>query len=78
MTFHSFAAERGRAICDSSAMTILRPTTDEETTALRVFDEISDQRVSFTDCISFALMKQHGLQRAFTFDRHFASADFGL
>ena len=75
---HSFAADRGRAIYDSSVLTILRPTADDETAALARFEKLGDQRVSFTDCVSFALMKQHGLQRAFTFDRHFVSAGFDV
>jgi hypothetical protein len=29
-----------------------------------------------TDCVSFALMRRHDLNRAFTFDRHFADAGF--
>ena len=75
---HSFAADRARAIYDSSVMTILRPTAGDETAALGLFEKFADQKVSFTDCISFALMKHHDLQRAFTFDRHFASAGFSI
>jgi uncharacterized protein len=36
----------------------------------------SDQRVSFTDCISFVLMKRERVKIAFTFDRHFSLAGF--
>ena len=32
---------------------------------------IADQEVSFTDCVSFALMREAGIRRAFSFDRHF-------
>jgi len=32
--------------------------------------------VSFTDCVSFSLMRRYKLSRVFTFDRHFAAAGF--
>ena len=75
---HSFAAARARSIYDSSVLTILRPTAGDERAALGLFEKFADQKVSFTDCISFALMKQHAMKRAFTFDRHFASAGFSI
>jgi uncharacterized protein len=36
----------------------------------------ADQRVSFTDCISFVMMKRERVKIAFTFDRHFSLAGF--
>ena len=47
-----------------------------EKRALGFFEKFADQDVSFTDCVSFALMNQHDIERAFTFDRHFALAGF--
>jgi len=41
----------------SKALTILRPEPDEERRALELFKKYGDQRVSFTDCVSFVLMK---------------------
>jgi uncharacterized protein len=75
---HSFAAERARALYDSSVLTILRPTDVDEKASLTLFEKLADQRVSFTDCVSFALMKRQGLRRAFTFDRHFTGAGFEI
>ncbi len=75
---HPFAADRARSIYNSLVLTILRPTANDETAALGLFEQFADQKVSFTDCISFALMRQHDLERAFTFDRHFASAGFNI
>ncbi len=43
-----------------------------------LFAKFAGQKVSFTDCVSFSLMRRHGLNRAFTFDRHFADAGFEL
>jgi len=35
-----------------------------------------DKNWSLTDCISFVVMQDHGLTRAFTSDRHFSQAGF--
>ncbi len=75
---YRFAAERGRRIYASEAMTILRADEAVEKRALGFFEKFADQNVSFTDCVSFSLMNQHGIQRAFTFDRHFALAGFNV
>ncbi len=73
---NSFAADRARALLNSAALSILRPDADDEERAIELFAKFADQQVSFTDCISFVLMRRHRLQKAFTFDRHFASAGF--
>ena len=36
----------------------------------------ADQAVSFTDCLSFALMRRDGIRECFAFDRHFQAAGF--
>jgi predicted nucleic acid-binding protein len=41
-----------------------------------LFEQFADQPFSFTDCLSFAVMKHSGLSRAFTFDNHFRVAGF--
>lgn len=46
--------------------------------ALEQFTKLADQRVSFTDCVSFALMRRHRVRHAFTFDRHFEAAGFEI
>ena len=73
---YSFAADRARSLLHSGALTILRPDADDEEKAIDVFGKFADQQVSFTDCVSFVLMRRNRLERAFTFDRHFASAGF--
>ncbi len=73
---YSFAADRARALLRSEALTILRPDADDEGRGVDLFAKFADQKVSFTDCISFVLMRRQRLERAFTFDRHFADAGF--
>lgn len=55
---------------------MLRPTVEDEVDALRGFAKFADQRVSFTDCVSFALMRRHRIAKAFAFDQHFEYAGF--
>ena len=73
---YTFAAERAEALWASEVLTILRPDEQDELAAIKLFSKLADQRVSFTDCVSFALMRRHRLRQAFTFDRHFAAAGF--
>ncbi len=73
---YAFAADRARALLSSQALTILRPGADDEMESVELFAKFADQQVSFTDCVSFVLMRRQRLERAFTFDRHFADAGF--
>lgn len=77
-TSAAFAVEKARLIYSSAAFEILRPSAADESAALAVALKFADQRLSFTDCLSFVLMQRAGLRRAFTFDAHFALAGFEL
>ncbi len=77
-TDNKFAAERARNMLDSNILTILRPSHDVEYEALDLFEKYADQKVSFTDCTSFVLMRKHRITKAFSFDRHFSMAGFEL
>lgn len=37
-----------------------------------------DQNFSYTDAVSFAVMKKYGIVKAFAFDQHFVTAGFTL
>jgi hypothetical protein len=70
------AAEIADLILESTSIDILYTSRELDHDALVFFRKFADQRVSFTDCISFAVMKRHRLHTAFTFDRHFLNAGF--
>lgn len=75
---YAFASDRARHLLFSSFLTILRPGHEHEAAAIDLFEKFADQRVSFTDSVSFVLMKEHRVSRAFSFDRHFEQAGFRL
>ena len=47
-----------------------------ELQAENILHQYSDQDFSFADAVSFAVMRQLGINEAFTFDHHFATAGF--
>jgi len=46
--------------------------------ALEFYRAFSDQGVSFTDCLSFAIMRELGVETAFTGDWHFTLPGFNI
>jgi predicted nucleic acid-binding protein len=46
--------------------------------ALRWLEKFADQKLSFTDCLSFSLMRREGIPAVFGFDHHFALAGYDL
>jgi predicted nucleic acid-binding protein len=77
-TSYPFAAQRARSMMTSHTLNILRPSHEDELEALGLFEKFADQKVSFTDCISFVLMRKRQIKRVFAFDRHFMHAGFML
>ncbi len=75
---HGFAVQRAKNIYASQALTICRPDREDEIKALQFFSKYADQHVSFTDCISFVLMKRGKINRVFSFDKHFELAGFHM
>ena len=75
---YGFAAERARSLLTSRALTVLRPDAEDELRAVTWFEKLAEHQVSFTDCVSFALMERHRIACAFAFDRHFADAGFDV
>ncbi len=75
---YRFAADRAGHILASQTLRILRPDSDDEFLAIELFEKYADQRVSFTDCVSFVLINRYRLDRVFSFDRHFERAGFRI
>ena len=71
-----YAADCVADLCASPTIDILASTREDELAALGWMRKYADQRISFTDCVSFALMRRHRIRAAFTFDRHFKLAGF--
>src|SRR5205814_7913801 len=71
-----YAADRVDALFASAAVDVLQSTRQDELDALRWMRKYADQRVTFTDCVSFAIMRRHQIRAAVTFDRHFKLAGF--
>ena len=44
--------------------------------AMDLMKKYADQAVSFTDCLSFVIMRKIGIRECFAFDRHFQAAGF--
>lgn len=70
------AARLARTVLDSK--TVVMAWIDPATfgAALRLFEGRPDKRWSFTDCTSFAVMKDLEIETAFAFDRNFEEAGF--
>jgi uncharacterized protein len=51
---------------------------DLESLAEDVLEKYTDQDFSYTDAVSFVVMKERGIEQALTFDNHFAFLGFQL
>ena len=49
-----------------------------EDRAESILRQYQDQDFSYTDAVSFVVMKQYGITEAFSFDKHFVTAGFTL
>lgn len=68
----------GEALFASSIVRILRVNASQESQSWTLYKKFSDQDFSFTDCSSFALMRELGILNAFAFDHHFSIFGFEL
>jgi uncharacterized protein len=73
-----FAVDAVRGLYESARLSILRPEAQDEIRALELMRQLADPKISFTDHLSFALMKRNRIRKAFTFDNHFKIAGFEM
>ncbi len=76
-TNYAWASAWGKEALGSGIEWIQAEPPDWET-AFSLMRKYADQGVSFTDCLSFALMRRIGVREVFGFDRHFEAAGFRL
>jgi predicted nucleic acid-binding protein len=57
---------------------VVRISEEHEANAWSIFEKYSDQKFSYTDCTSFAVMQEHNLADVFTGDHHFSVMGFTL
>jgi len=62
---------------NSQIVKIMRVTASDEAGAWQWFVK-NWSKLSFTDCVSFALMKRLGIKQAAAFDEHFKRAGFKI
>jgi hypothetical protein len=58
------------------AATIVHIDTDLWQRGWQLYRARSDKNWGLTDCISFIVMEDYGIRRAFTYDQHFEQAGF--
>lgn len=67
-----------RTLIDAELVQFVRVTEAHEDAAWAIFERYADQKFSYTDCTSFAVMRDLDLQQVFTGDQHFAAMGFIL
>lgn len=70
------AARWVRSQLEGGLIDWIQPSRDDLANATKWLEKLSDQKVNFTDALSFVLMRRENISEAFTFDRHFSFAGF--
>lgn len=70
-----FVATRTELLADNEA-TVLPLGMDLQEKGIELFANRPDKEWSLTNCISFVVMKEHGISEALTGDHHFEQAGF--
>ena len=77
-TEYAFASRKMVQIYASELVIIERSSEADEHCALTLFQKYADQKVSFTDCLSFVVMQRLEIKQVFTFDYHFSLPGFNI
>lgn len=73
---HAKALEVGKRLLTSPSVQFVQIDDALFYEAWQYFEKHSDKDYSFTDCVSFILMKKLDIDHALTFDKHFVQAGF--
>ena len=73
---HKEAVDLGKWVLQSPLVKLINVDEKIWQAAWDVFVRYDDKEFSFTDCTSFAIMRQLGLLNAFAFDHNFEQAGF--
>lgn len=74
---HESAVKVGRRLLESPSVELVHVDEGLFHRAFELFEGRQDKGYSLTDCVSFVVMRDRGLARAFAFDRHFEQEGFG-
>jgi len=66
----------GESIKESKVVQLVQVDEEVQEEAWKIAKNYKDKDFSFTDCTSFIVMKNMGLEEAFSFDQHFKAYGF--
>ena len=72
----TLAVTFGQSVLESRMVVRVEVGEELRHEAWDLFRAQRDVPLSFVDCTSFAVMRRHGIRKAFTFDRDFAAMGF--
>jgi predicted nucleic acid-binding protein len=73
---HSNAVKAGDGILQSEVIELIDVDPHLRKEAWKLFRKYKDQKLSFTDCSSFAVMEKFGISEAFTFNDDFRKVGY--
>lgn len=65
-----------RAVLHDPLIETVHADESIEENGFKLYQKYKDQNFSIVDCVSFVIMKEYGIKRAFTFDGHFSLMGF--
>ncbi len=74
--FRSLVSKTVAALRSNPSVIVIPQTSASFGDAFQLYQDRSDKSWSITDCSSFLIMRQYGIDAALTYDRHFEQANF--
>ena len=74
----ALALQVGAGLLASSRLRIVHVDESLQREAWGLFGSSADKDWDLVDCVSFTVMRRHGVSEVFGFDRHFVQAGFRL